>query len=128
MKAIAARTWTRTTAPGSVIARWGGGSFRLGDAFHGDDRLGHSRPDSPLDLRGDGRVAAQELLGGLAALAEARLIESEPGACLGHDVGRHAHVEQAALLRDALAVHDVELGDPERRSDLVLDHLHPGPV
>ena len=28
----------------------------------------------------------------------------------------------------ALAVHDVELDDLERRRDLVLDHLHPGLV
>ena len=70
----------------------------------------------------------EELLGRLAALAEPGLPEGEPRAGLGHDVHRHADVEQAALLGDALAVHDVELGDPERRRDLVLHDLDADPV
>ena len=75
-----------------------------------------------------GRVRLQEVLRRLAALAEPGLVEGEPRARLGHDVHRDADVEEAALLRDALAVHDVELGDPERRRDLVLDDLDPDPV
>ena len=68
-------------------------------------------------------VGAQELLGLLAALAEPRLAVVEPGAGLGDDVRGDADVQEAALLGDALAVHDVELGDAERRGDLVLDDL-----
>ena len=70
----------------------------------------------------------QELLRRLATLAEPRLAEGEPGAGLGHDVHRDADVEQATLAGDALAVHDVELGDPERRRDLVLHDLDADPV
>ncbi len=40
----------------------------------------------------------------------------------------HAHVDQAALAADALAVEDVELGLLEGRRDLVLDHLAAGAV
>ena len=47
---------------------------------------------------------------------------------LRDDVHRDADVEQAALLGDALAVHDVELGDAERRRDLVLHDLDAHPV
>ena len=73
-------------------------------------------------------VPLEELLGGLASLAEARLAEREPGARLGDDVHRDADVEQPALARDALAVHDVELGHAERRRHLVLDDLDADPV
>src|SRR5207249_2021584 len=62
-------------------------------------------------------------LGGLAALAEARLLEGEPRAGLVDDAHRDTDIEQATLLRDAFAVHDVELGDAERRRDLVLHDL-----
>ena len=81
-----------------------------------------------LDLGGDGRVLAEEVLRGLAALAESRLGEREPRAGLVDDVHRDADVEQAALLGDALAVHHVELGDAERRRDLVLHDLDAHPV
>ena len=72
-------------------------------------------PDQAVDLVGDGRVGLEEVLGRLATLAEPGLAEGEPGAGLGDDVHRDADVEQAAFLGDALAVHDVELGDAERR-------------
>ena len=85
--------------------------------------------DPAIDLRGDvGVVRLEEVLRRLATLAEPRLPEREPRAGLGHDVHRDADVEQAALLRDALAVHHVELGDPERRRDLVLHDLDADPV
>src|SRR5207249_4377744 len=60
----------------------------------------------------------------LAALAEALLVEAEEGAALLDDPELDAHVEQPAVLGDALVVEDVELGDLERRRDLVLDDLH----
>ena len=73
-------------------------------------------------------VRLEEVLRGLAALAEPRLVEVEPRAGLRHDVHRDADVEQAAFLGDALAVHHVELGDAERRRDLVLHDLDADPV
>ena len=80
-------------------------------------------PDLRLDVGADRGVVAQEALRRFAALAEARLAVGEPRAGLRHDVHRHADVEEPALAADPLAVHDVELGDPERRRDLVLDDL-----
>ena len=52
----------------------------------------------------------------------------EERARLPDDPQLDAEVEQAALFRDALVVHDVELGHAERRRHLVLDHLDLGPV
>ena len=48
---------------------------------------------------------------------------AEEGAALLHDLAAHTQVEQGALARDPLAVHDVELGQLEGRRDLVLGHL-----
>src|SRR5690606_2375019 len=45
-----------------------------------------------------------------------------------HDARLDPEIEDLADLRDAFAVHDVELDLLERRSDLVLDHFHPGRV
>ena len=59
----------------------------------------------------------------LAALAEALAVVGEPGAALLDDPVLDAEVEQVAFARDALAVHDVELGLAERRRHLVLDDL-----
>ena len=70
----------------------------------------------------------EELLRVVPALAEARLSVGEERARLGDDVVVDAEVEQAALVRDALAVLDVELGQLERRRDLVLDDLDADPV
>jgi len=47
---------------------------------------------------------AEEDLGRLAALAEPRLAEGEPGPGLGHDDQGHPDVEEAALAADPLAV------------------------
>src|SRR5690606_329672 len=60
------------------------------------------------------------------ALADTGAAVAEPGACLVHDAGLHAQVDDFALARDAGAVHDVELGLLEWRSDLVLDHFDAG--
>ena len=68
-------------------------------------------------------VLTQELLGGLPALAEALLLVGVPGPRLVYDVLLDGHVEDRALLRDARAVHDVELGGLKGRRDLVLDDL-----
>ncbi len=64
-------------------APWHAGLFGLFDPFDGQGDLGHLAPDLLLDLGRDVRVALEELLGGLAALAQAGLAEGEPGAGLG---------------------------------------------
>ena len=73
-------------------------------------------------------MLGEEALGVLAALADPLLTVGEPGAAPVDQVGRHGEVEQVALLRDALAVHDVELRLPEGRRDLVLHHPHAAAV
>ena len=72
----------------------------------------------------DVRVVLEELLGVLAPLAEPLAAVGEPRAALLDDPLVDGEVEQVARARDALAVHDVELGFAERRRDLVLDDLH----
>src|SRR4029453_10553060 len=72
-------------------------------------------------------VVLEELLGVLAALAEALAAVREPRAALLDDPLVDGEIEQVAFLRDPLAVHDVELGLAERRRQLVLDDLDAGP-
>src|SRR5215831_5521192 len=67
-------------------------------------------PDSILDRRVDLRVVLEELLGVLAALAEALAVEREPGAALLDDPLVDGEIQQVARARDAFAVHHVELG------------------
>ena len=50
---------------------------------------------------------------------------AEPGAGADDDLLRHGQVEHVAFVADAVGVHHVELGDAERRGDLVLHHLGP---
>ena len=71
----------------------------------------------------DLRIVLQELLRVLAPLAEPLAAVREPRAALLDDPLVDAEIEQVAGLRDAFAVHDVELGFAERRRDLVLHHL-----
>src|SRR5215212_9167066 len=59
--------------------------------------------DRGLDPVGDLGVVAQELLGVLAALAEALAVVGEPGAGFLDDAGLHAEIDELADLRDALA-------------------------
>ena len=79
--------------------------------------------DQPFDLLRDVGRALEELARVLASLAQPRLAVREEGARLLDQPQLDGQVEQAALLGDALVVHDVELGHAERRRDLVLDHL-----
>ncbi|EDP65259.1 hypothetical protein BAL199_01894 [alpha proteobacterium BAL199] len=74
------------------------------------------------------RVLPQEGLRILPALADPVAAVREPGTGLLDDPGIDPEVEQFAHLRYALAVHDVELDHPERRCQLVFDHLHTGLV
>ena len=66
-----------------------------------------------ISLRDVG-VLLEELLGVLAALAEALAVVGEPGAGLLDDAGLDAEIDELADLGDALAVHDVELDLLER--------------
>jgi hypothetical protein len=65
-------------------------------------------------------------LGVLAALAEPLAVVEEPGAGLLDDAALDAHVDEAALARDAEAVDHLELRRAVGRGDLVLDDLHAG--
>src|SRR5215218_6879047 len=98
----------------------GGGGGGEADAQLGLDLL--------LDLAGQLGVVAEEVAGVLAALAELVAVVGEPGPRLLDQADVHADIQQAALLGDPLAVDDIELGRAERRGQLVLDHLGPGPV
>src|SRR6185295_9468174 len=82
----------------------------------------HALVDRLVDLR----VLLEELLGVLATLAEALAAVGKPGAALLDDALLDREVEQVAALRDALAVHHIELGLAERRRDFVLHDLHAG--
>jgi len=61
-------------------AGWVGQLFRLGDALHGNVDLGDLGADLRLELLRDVLVGAEELLGLLTPLAQARLAVVEPGA------------------------------------------------
>src|SRR5262249_13014709 len=73
-------------------------------------------------------VFAQEAARIFLALAELVAVVGVPGARLADEALLDADVDEGALARDALAIHDVELGLLERRGYLVLHHLDPGAV
>src|SRR3989442_629858 len=83
-----------------------------------------SLADLCVDLRRNVGVLAQELLRVLATLTDALLSVVDPRTRLVQHAGRDAHVDHAALARDALVRQDLDLGDPEGWRDLVLHHLH----
>src|SRR6478736_6222803 len=87
---------------------------------------GHSQllADLGLDLVGQIRVVAQEVLGVVAPLAETQIAVGVPGAALDDEFVLDAEVDELAVLRDPLAVVDVELGLAEGGGHLVLGHLH----
>src|SRR5262245_23630201 len=99
------------------VDRWHGlgRGLRLGDHL-GTDALG--------DLHHDLGILGEEVLRVLTTLTQLLAVVGEPRAGLLDELELHAHVEQRTFAADALAVHDVELALPERRSDLVLHHLH----
>src|SRR5512144_545895 len=84
--------------------------------------------DLLLDLVREVRVVAQERPRVLLALTQLVALVGVPGAGLADEPLLDAHVDQAALTADSLAVEDVELRLLERRRHLVLDHLHAGAV
>src|SRR4051812_20613821 len=68
-------------------------------------------------------VVFQELLGVIAALADALTLEGEPGAALVDDVFLYGKVKDVAFAGNAFSIHDVEFGFAERGCDLVFDDL-----
>src|SRR5690606_19573667 len=84
--------------------------------------------DLLLDLVAHVGVLQQELAGVLLALPQLIALVGVPGAGLADEAVLDAHVDERALLGDAVPVEDVELGLLERRRDLVLDDLDPGAV
>src|SRR5204863_6168148 len=93
--------------------------------LRGEGRQPDGLAHPPVDLAGYVEVLGEELSRVLLALAELLTLVGEPRARLLHDLEIDADVEERAFLRDALAVHDVELALAERRRDLVLHDLHP---
>src|SRR5206468_3054028 len=94
------------------------------DGFGGVAGEAQLLADFLVDRVEDRRVVLEELLGVLAALAEALAAVGKPGAALFDDALVDAEVEKIAGLGDAFAVHHVELSLAEGRGDLVFDHLH----
>ena len=76
-----------------------------------------------LDFVANVGMGAQHFLRSLTALAQTIFAIGVPSAALFHHASFDAHIYNAALTRDALAIHDVELGLPKRRRNLVLHHL-----
>src|SRR5207248_10502271 len=107
------------------------GNSGLGHGFRSrrGSRLGavpyqaKSFAQSGVQLRPDVGVIAQKLTSVLATLANPLALVAVPGAGFFDQVLSDAEVDQVALLRNAFAVNDVELGFAERRRYLVFDHL-----
>src|SRR4029077_12852996 len=59
----------------------------------------------------------------LATLAETVIAVRHPGPALLEDAVLERGIDERAFPRDAFVEEDVELGRPERRRDLVLEHL-----
>src|SRR5690606_40882308 len=64
----------------------------------------------------------------VASLTDALSVEREPRTALLNDPRIHTHVEHLTRTAHALSVQDVELDLAERRSELVLHHLHASAV
>ena len=73
-------------------------------------------------------MVLQELLGVVAALAQAHLAVVEPCAALLDDTQLDAKVKNFTDLRDALAEHNIKLGLTERGRDLVFHNFGAGAV
>src|SRR5688500_1994238 len=105
------------------VGRGSSGCRRATDTV--DAQLGD---DETLDLPDDVAVGLEEGARVLPALADALAVEGEPGPALLDDAGLDPEVDDVPRMADALAVEDVELDLAERRGELVLHHLDPGPV
>ena len=98
----------------------------IGSGGHrnGGDRQTHDLAESKFDAASIVGVVFQELARVFPALAQAFTLEREPCAALIDDVLFDSEIEQVAFARDTFAIHDVEFGFAERRSNLVLHDLH----
>src|SRR5881397_1711348 len=65
-----------------------------------DTRHAQLLADLGLDLVGQVRVVAQEVLGVVAPLAEAQVAVGVPGTALDHELVLDAEVDELAVLRD----------------------------
>src|SRR3954452_19745979 len=108
---------TRARTINSLTSRFNRASRRLfrgrghrHGGTRGIDRHAQLLADLGLDLVGQVRVVAQEVLGVVAPLAEAQIAVGVPGAALDHELVLDAEIDELAVLRDPLAVVDVELG------------------
>src|SRR5205823_1384102 len=77
-----------------------------------------------LYLLKDYWLILQSLLRVLATLAESLALVREPRTTLFNYAIVRREIEQVAFLRNAFAVHDVELGLAERRRDFVFRDFH----
>ena len=91
--------------------------------------------DLILNLVSDVRVALEEVSDVLLTLPQLLIVVAEPRTGLGDEAAVNAHVDKAALARNALSVEDVKLCLLKGWGDLVLDDLntsaitnHLGPV
>jgi len=105
---------------GFLLGR-GGSRFRDGGVSQ-SDRFAHLGFDAGRNVL----IVFQKLLDVFASLPDVFDFLAEPGTGLFDDVLDDSQVEQAALARDALAVHDVKLGLAEGLGGLVLDDLDLG--
>src|SRR3954468_4115753 len=112
------------TSPGTRGLEVDPGRLHLDRGVHVDLRPDAELLEDPLlELVGEVGIVAQEVAGVLLALPELVALVGVPGAGLADEALLHAHVDEAALTADALAVQDVEVGDLERRGHLVLHDL-----
>src|SRR5262245_55525550 len=88
-------------------------------ARHEPEFLAHAILNRLIDVR----ILAQELLRVFTALTETLAGVRKPRAALFDDALVDREVEEIAGFGNPFAVHDVELGFPEGRCDLVLHHL-----
>src|SRR5690606_23342337 len=96
----------------------------VGAGHHAFGHRFRAGANGPFQLGHQLGIVLEELLGVLAALADAHRIVGEPGTRFLDHAGLHAQIENFADLGNALAIHDVELDLLERGRDLILHHLH----
>src|SRR5262249_6482716 len=105
------------SVPGEVV------SPRRSVGTEGRARGGAITDDPGGDFIRDLGVVAKILLDVFPALAEPDIAVVEPRTGLLNQLVEDGQVEQVGLTGDAVGVHHIELADPERRRNLVLDDL-----
>src|SRR5438477_4029816 len=107
-------------------------SGRAFDVLNGDDfvviaerRESDGLADLSLDLVGHVGVLHEEHLRVLSPLPQLLPFVGEPCPTLLDQLHGHPHIQQASLLGDPLAIHDVEFRRAERRGAVCLPNLRP---